>query len=109
MSHEQNQRLIAVLSNCVIKCNRCTSACLNEQDVKMLVRCIKLDIDCAEICQLTTSLIARGSDQIHHLLNECAKICIACAEECEKHKHMDHCEKCAEACRDCAETCKIAA
>ena len=109
MSHEQNQRLIAVLSNCVLKCNHCTTACLDEQEVKMLARCIKLDIDCADICQLTISLIARGSEHGYHLLQECAGICNACAEECDKHKHMEHCKRCAEACRDCADACKIAA
>jgi hypothetical protein len=31
---------------------------------------------------------------------------MACAEECEKHAHMDHCRKCAEACRHCAEVCQ---
>lgn len=109
MSHEQNQRIIALLSNCVLKCNYCITACLEEQDVKMLARCIKLNIDCAGICQLAISFIAKRSEHGTHLLGECTEICNACAEECEKHKHMEHCRRCAEACRDCAETCKVAA
>lgn len=105
MAHEQNKQLLEALSNCAAECNHCATACLDEQDVKMLSRCIKLDIDCAEICMLTASYVARGSEHAQHLLDECAEICYACAEECEKHSHMEHCKRCAEACRKCAEAC----
>ena|SRR5829696_9223564 len=105
MSHEQNQGLIDVLAKCAAECNHCAIACLDEQDVKMLTRCIKLDIDCAEICKLAASYVSRGSEHTQHILNECAEICDACAEECEKHSHMEHCRKCAGYCRHCAEVC----
>jgi hypothetical protein len=105
MAYEKNQSLMAALNDCAAECNHCATACLDEQDVKMLARCIKLDIDCADICQLTASLVARASEHASHLLKECAEICNACAEECEKHGHMEHCRRCAEACRRCAEEC----
>ena len=106
MSHQQNKQLMDALNNCAAACNHCIAACLDEQDVKMLATCIKLDIDCAEICMLTASLIARGSAHGKHLLKECAEVCNACAIECEKHAHMDHCKQCAEACRACTEACQ---
>ena len=105
MAHEKNQSLMEALNNSAAECNHCATACLDEQDVKMLASCIKLDIDCADICQLTASFVARDSEHAHHLMKECAEICEACAEECEKHAHMEHCRKCAEACRRCAEAC----
>jgi hypothetical protein len=105
MSHEQNQGLINALAKCAAECSHCFTACLGEQDVKMLARCIKLDVDCAEICKLAISFVSRGSEHSQHILNECAEICNACAEECEKHVHMEHCIQCAEACRLCAEQC----
>ena len=105
MAHEQNHELLKALNICTAECNHCATACLDEQDVKVLARCIKLDIDCADICQLTASLVARGSEHANHLLKECAEVCEACAEECEKHAHMEHCRRCAEACRHCAEAC----
>lgn len=105
MTHEKNQSLLEALNNCAAACNHCATACLDEQDVKMLARCIKLDFDCADICLLTASFVARDSEHANHLLKECAEICEACAEECEKHTHMEHCRKCAEACRHCAEAC----
>ena len=109
MSHEKNQQLVKALNECATECNHCATACLDEQDVKMLARCIKLDMDCADICTLVVAFTARGSEHARHLLKECAEICTACAEECEKHSHMEHCKRCAKACRDCAEACKVAA
>ena len=105
MSHEQNQTLIDAMTNCAAECNHCVAACLEEEAVTMLARCIKLDIDCAEICMLAASYISRGSESGQHILNACAKVCEACADECEKHSHMDHCKKCANVCRACAELC----
>jgi hypothetical protein len=105
MSHEQNQGLIDALTKCAAECCHCAIACLEEQDVKTLARCIKLDIDCAEICKLAISYVARGSEHAQHILDECAEICEACADECEKHSHMEHCRRCAEVCRSCAEQC----
>ena len=83
VSHQQNKQLMEALNNCTAECNQCATACLDEQDVKMLAKCIKLDIDCAGICTLTATLIARGSEHGRHLLKECAEVCNACAEECE--------------------------
>ncbi len=107
MSHENHRQLITALNDCATECNHCATACLDEQDVKMLSKCIKLDIDCAAICSLTATLLARASEHGHHLLKECAEVCNACAEECEKHAGMgmEHCRKCAEACRACAQAC----
>jgi len=108
MAHENNKSLIEALDQCAAECNHCATACLDEQDVKMLSKCIKLDLDCADICRLTSSLIARGSEHGFHLLKECAEICDACAKECERHaSHMEHCRECAEKCRKCAEECRI--
>jgi len=106
MSHEKNTPLLETLNKCVAECNHCSTACLDEENVKMLSKCIKLDLDCADICALTATLLARGSQHAKHLLKECAEVCTACAEECEKHaQHHDHCKTCAEACRECANAC----
>ena len=107
MSHEQHTQLIQALNDCAVECNHCSTACLEEENVKMLSRCIKLDIDCAEICRLAAGFLARGSEHARHILKECAEICRECAEECEKHAHHhDHCKQCAEACRNCAAACE---
>ncbi|MDQ2793754.1 MAG: four-helix bundle copper-binding protein [Bacteroidota bacterium] len=98
-AHLQTQ--LDALNACVAACEHCSSACLQEPDVPLMARCISLTRDCADVCTLTARLLARGSAQAEHLLQECAEICRACAEECAKHAHR-HCQECAEACRRCA-------
>jgi hypothetical protein len=101
----KNTQLITTLGECAAACNMCSTACLEEENVKMMTNCIRLDMDCAQICALTGAFIARNSDHAAHLLKECAEICGKCAAECEKHDN-DHCKKCAEVCRKCEQACK---
>ena len=49
MSREQNRELIDALAKCAAEYSHCAAACLDERDIKMLARCIKLDIDCTQI------------------------------------------------------------
>jgi hypothetical protein len=105
----KNQQLLTALAECAAACNMCSTACLEEKNVTMMAGCIKLDMDCAQICATTAAFVARGSEHAKHLLKECAEICSLCATECEKHaSHADHCKQCADACRRCAEACKAA-
>lgn len=105
MNLQHNLNLIEILNKCISACNHCASSCLEEKEVGMMVACIKLDIDCAEICRTLVSFTTRGSLHAQHLLKECAEICKACAIEAQKHSQMDHCKKCAEVCLACAEVC----
>jgi Domain of Unknown Function (DUF326) len=105
--HNQNQTLLAALYACISSCEHCATACLGEDNVQMMVRCISLDRDCADICALTARFVTRGSEHAAHLLRECAEICQLCADECAKHgAHMAHCQECADACRRCADACR---
>lgn len=70
-----------------------------------MARCIKLDMDCAQICRMAASYMARRSEFAQALCRLCADACQACGDECAKHQ-MDHCQRCAEACRRCAEECR---
>jgi hypothetical protein len=97
--------LLTILAECSFACNACSTACLEEKDVRMMSDCIKLDMDCAQICELTAAFFGRGSAHTIHIMKECAEICSQCADECGKHADMDHCKRCAEACRKCAKAC----
>lgn len=109
MSHEKFAACIEACYRCAATCDHCATACLQEPDPKMLVDCVRSDLDCAEVCRIATAAMARGSDSVAQICRLCAELCDKCATECEKHKH-DHCKECAKACRDCAEECrKIAA
>ncbi len=99
------QSCIDACNVCANACDSCSAACLREDDVKAMARCIGLDMDCAQICRLAASFMARGSAQAEALCRICADICKVCADECGQHQ-MDHCQKCAEACRACAVECR---
>lgn len=87
-------------------CDFCVSACLTDRNVAEMAACIKLSLDCAELCRLGSALMSRGSQFAGEVANLCAVACDACAADCEKHKDMAHCAACAEACRRCAAACR---
>lgn len=96
---------IQACNACADACDRCASACLHEDDVKMMARCIALDIDCAAICRPAAGFRARDSDHAAALCGLCAQVCQACGDECGRHSH-DHCQQCAQACLRCADACR---
>ncbi len=106
MSYQKYQECIDACLECAMQCEQCATACLQEDNIKMMLKCIQLDRDCADICINTARLLARGSEHGVHLMRECAEVCEKCAEECEKYDYIDHCKMCAEACRRCAEECR---
>lgn len=100
----QHKEILEKLARCAATCENCMDSCLGEDNVKMMVECIRLDRDCAKICALTASYIASRSAYAQSLVKQCAQICRACAEECVKHE-ADHCQECARMCRECEEAC----
>lgn len=104
MQKHNHQQLIQTILDCALACEACATACLKEDDVKMMAACIALDRDCADICTQAARLLQRDSKIAHQYLLLCEEICRMCGDECAKHK-ADHCRKCAEACRKCAEAC----
>ena len=88
----------------------CADACLAEG--MDMAQCIRLCLDCSDICEATARLGLRrtGDDNqvLRELLDLCARACEACAAECERHDH-EHCKLCAQICRECATDCRNAA
>lgn len=69
-----------------------------------MIRCIALDLECADVCRLAAASIARGGDHVKAVCSLCVQVCKSCAMECSKHS-MAHCQRCAETCQRCADTC----
>jgi hypothetical protein len=95
---------------CAATCTSCADACLGEQDVHELVRCVRLNLDCADACEAAGRILIRQTAPDVGLLSAtieaCAVACRACGEECERHAaHHEHCRLCAEACRRCEQAC----
>jgi len=105
MTEQKFKACIDACNACIVACSHCATSCLHEQDVKMMVRCITLDMDCAGICALAVAAMARDSEHAQAICDLCANICKSCGDECGKHK-MEHCQKCAKACHSCADECR---
>lgn len=101
----RNEKLIHALGNCINHCNYCADACLEEDNVKMMKDCIRLDRVCAEVCSTVNQVLITNHKNVQGLLDYCIEICNECANECEQHDH-DHCQECAKACRECARACE---
>ena len=96
---------------CAQVCTACADACLSEDMVAELTKCIRTDLDCADICEATGRILSRhtGYDAniSRSVVEACAQTCASCADECERHAGMhDHCRICAEACRRCEQACR---
>ncbi len=97
--------------DCAQTCTACADACLGEDMVKELTRCIRLNLDCADICDTTGRALSRqvGADisVLRSFVEACAEACRVCGEECDRHAEMhEHCRVCAEACRACEQACR---
>jgi hypothetical protein len=105
-------RCIEACYDCAQTCTVCADACLGEEMVGELRQCIRLDLDCADVCAATGQIASRrtGANEliVKRMIETCAEACRLCAEECEKHRSMEHCRICAESCRRCEEACREA-
>ena len=99
--------------SCAQTCTSCADACLAEPDVMALRQCIRLNLDCADICGATGAMASRRTGSNVHTLRAvieaCEVACRACAAECQKHaQHHEHCRVCADVCARCADACRAA-
>ena len=91
-------------------CTSCADACLGEQDVQELLRCIRINHDCADACATTGRILTRQTAPdvgvLRAAIQACAAACRACGEECEWHaEHHEHCRVCSRACGRCEQAC----
>ncbi len=92
------------LEHCASACTICADACLSE-DASSLRRCIRLTLECADICALAGRSVLRHREAdatlLRPLLAACVTACQLCRDECDRHAPAhDHCRLCAMACRD---------
>jgi hypothetical protein len=101
---------IDATSDCAQACTADTDADLSEQNLAEMVKCIRLCLDCTDICTATGAVISRlaeyDASATRPLLEACVAICKSCGDECERHAHYGHCQVCEEACRRCERACR---
>jgi len=102
--------VIDAAADCARACDTDTDADLSEPHLGDMVACIRLCLDCSDICGTTAAVLGRpanwDSRVIRPLLEACEAICVSCGAECEQHAPTHaHCRVCAEACRRCRRAC----
>ena len=105
-------RCIEACYDCSEACTQCADDCLSEQDLQELAKCIRLNLDCADVCQTTGRVVSRQTEYdanvTRALLGACIAACRGCGDECKHHGDhgMEHCKVCAEECRRCEQACE---
>ena len=102
---------IDALTDCAQACTADIDADLSEQDLAEMVKCIRLCLNCADVCTATAGIVSRQSEYdvsvARPLLEACVAICKSCGDECQRHaQHHQHCRVCGEACRRCEQACR---
>lgn len=97
--------------DCEQTCTSCADACLAEDNVSNLRLCIRLNLDCADICGTTGRVLSRQTETdwalVRSMLEVCERACRKCGDECERHGKMhEHCRVCAEFCERCEKECR---
>jgi hypothetical protein len=101
---------IDAMTDCAQACTADNAADLGEQNLADMVRCIRLCLDCTDVCTaaagVTSRLVSYDPSVLRPLLESCVAICRSCGDECERHAAMHaHCRVCAVACRRCEQGC----
>jgi hypothetical protein len=101
---------IEALADCAQACTTDADANLGEQNVAEMVKCIRLCLNCADLCAATAAVASRPAAAeigvIEPLLAACAAICKSCGDECARHAQMHpHCRVCEGACRRGEQAC----
>jgi hypothetical protein len=102
---------IDALSDCVQACTADADADLSESDLPDMVKCIRLCLQCTDVCAATLGVLSRPAEYdanvTRPLVEACVAICRSCGDECERHAKMHaHCRVCEESCRRCEQACR---
>jgi hypothetical protein len=102
---------IDALNDCAQACTADADADLGDEDVAGMIKCLRLCLDCADVCSATARVMSRqtayDAGLARPLLEVCTAICARCGDECRTHAGMHpHCGICEQACRRCERACR---
>jgi hypothetical protein len=81
-------------------------------NVQELAKCIRLNLDCVDVCATTGRVVSRQTEYdanvTRAVLQACIAACSSCGDECEiqGNQGMEHCQVCAEECHGCEQACR---
>ena len=106
LDNAQLASVIDAVTACSQACTACAGACLSEKTTMLpsLVKCIRDNLDCADICDVTARVLSRHTGYDANLSRAQVLAAIqatrTCGSTCAEHAQMhEHCRVCAEACR----------
>jgi hypothetical protein len=103
---EKTQNCIKDCLACATVCTQTISHCLQQGGRHAAADHIKLLSDCADMCRMSASMMARGSIFHARHCSLCAEVCKACEESCEEFGDDPQMKACADACRTCWDACR---
>ena len=109
MPHSISAEMQECIQNCIDcarSCKETLAHCLSKGGKHAAEAHIRLLIDCAEACDMSASMMLRGSEFHAQHCALCADICKACEESCEEFPDDATMKRCEDACRRCFESCR---
>ncbi len=102
----QLAQVIDAVAACAQACTACADACLSESAEMLphLTRCIRDNLDCADVCDATVRVLSRHTGYDANLTRAQVQAALAatraCGDSCAEHRDMhEHCRICEQACR----------
>jgi hypothetical protein len=99
-------KFIEACHACSMACEKSATACLFNEDVQSMRKCILLNRECSALCLATARILSVGVERFDMLFRACEEMCMVCAKENGNHATLLECKQAAEACRACAEMCR---
>lgn len=59
VDQEKLAACIAACFECAQTCTACADACLSEDMVQQLTKCVRTNLDCADVCAMTGNVLSR--------------------------------------------------
>jgi hypothetical protein len=102
---------IDALTDCAQVCTADADIDMSEPDLSDLIKCMRLCMDCADICMTTARVTSRQTQSdasvMRAMLEACISCCQSCGDECGRMAMMHaHCQVCEQACRRCEQACR---
>jgi hypothetical protein len=103
MIAQQNKLVVDALVECIQACHACNyRGCGDSPET---AECGRQCADAASVCELTLTLLSRGSTWAVPVTALCGDICTSCADECGKCDDA-YCLSCSPAAQACADACR---
>lgn len=106
MDKQAMEQCIQNCIDCARTCRATLAHCLSKGGEHVKAAHVTLLIDCAECCDMSASMMLRGSRFHADHCRLCAEICKACEESCAALASDAAMTACRDACRRCADSCR---